>query len=289
MRVLVTGAGGLLGSLTVSSLVRAGHEVRATDQKFRGDLPVPLEVADLRDEHALYRLVDGMEALVHLGNHPNRFAGPSPQRLLAENVQMNANAFYAALDRGVRRIVFSSSIQVMIRSSLVPVEPHTLPYLPLDGDAPADPGDNPYALSKQFAEELLQLSTKLYPELSATSLRYPMLVGPQFVRRFEPFAGKASSRMLHLGEASAHLFYEDAAELVVHALERQAPGYHQYLPAQTFAVTNVPVPRLVERFYPSVPRKRSLESIENLIDLSALDRDLGWKPKHRIEALLSDD
>jgi nucleoside-diphosphate-sugar epimerase len=282
MKVLVTGAAGHLGSLSVSALVRAGHEVRATDQKFRGDLGVPFEPADLRDEHALYRLVEGMDALVHLGNHPNRFAGPSPQRLLAENVSMNANAFTAALDRGVRRIVFSSSIQVMLRSSLVPVEPHALPYLPLDGEAPADPGDNPYALSKQFGEEMLRLATTLHAELAVTAIRYPMLVGPQFLRRFEPFGGRVPYKMLHLGEATAHLFFEDAAELVVHALERQASGYHQYFPAQTFDVTNLPVSRLIERFYPNVRRARSLDAIDTLIDISALEHDLGWKPTQRM-------
>src|SRR5919201_1715642 len=114
MRILVTGAAGKLGSLTVGALVRAGHEVRATDSRFRGDLAVPLTPLNLLDEHGLYPLLEGCEALVHLGNHPNRFAGPSFQRLLAENTSMNANAFGAALERGVRHVVFASSIQVML-------------------------------------------------------------------------------------------------------------------------------------------------------------------------------
>ena len=79
MKVLVTGAAGKLGSLTVSALLRRGHEVRATDARYRADLPVRLDVRDLLDEHALYPLLDGMDALVHLANHPNPFAGPSPR------------------------------------------------------------------------------------------------------------------------------------------------------------------------------------------------------------------
>ena len=100
MRTLVTGAAGKLGSQVVAALVRAGHEVRATDSRFRADLSVPLRPANLLDEHALYPLLEGCDALVHLGNHPNHFAGPSPQRLLAENTSMNANAFFAAIDSG---------------------------------------------------------------------------------------------------------------------------------------------------------------------------------------------
>ena len=46
MKVLVTGAAGQLGSETVASLVRAGHSVVATDQKFRADLGVRFETAE---------------------------------------------------------------------------------------------------------------------------------------------------------------------------------------------------------------------------------------------------
>ena len=283
MKVLVTGAAGTLGSVAVAALLRAGHEVRATDRRFRADLGVPLVVADLRDEAPLYDLLDGVDALVHLGNHPNRHAGPSPQGLIAENTQMNANAFTAALERGVRRIVFSSSVQVVLRSDLVPLEPHVLPYLPLDGHAPADPGSNAYAVSKHVGEELLRFAARDHADLAVTVLRYPMLVGEQFRRRFASLGNRIPSTWLHLGEATAHLFVEDAADIVARAVERQLPGYHQYFPAQTIAVKNLPVPRLIERFYPSVTLTRDLEQIESLIDISELERDLGCMPRERLE------
>jgi nucleoside-diphosphate-sugar epimerase len=281
MRILVTGAAGKLGSETVAALGRAGHEVRATDLRYRGDLAVRVVPANLLDEHALYPLLEGCDALVHLGNHPNRFAGPSPQRLLAENTSMNANVFFAAVDCGVKHIVFASSIQVMIPSEEIRGAPYRLPYLPLDGHAPANPGLNPYALSKQLAEELLRVIVRTKPELSATSLRYPMLIGDWFRFRMATNGGRVPSDYLHLGEATAHLSLEDGARLVSQVLERPRPGYRQYFPAETIDVTNMGVRELIERFYPTVECRKPLAGIERLIDTSELERDLDFKASER--------
>jgi nucleoside-diphosphate-sugar epimerase len=279
MRVLVTGAAGKLGVATVNALAQAGFEVTATDQRFTTELAVPFRTADLKDEHALYSLLEGKDALVHLGNHPNRFAGPSPQRLLAENVQMNANAFSAAFDLGVKHVVFASSIQVMVASDRTCAEPHTLPYLPLDGDAPHDPGLNPYALSKQFGEELLRVGANVRPELSATAVRYPMLVGDWFEKRLFADGGRVRRDVLHLGEATAHLSLEDAGALVVPLLRRGRPGYRQIFPAQTIDVANLPTPELIRRFYPGVRCKKSPDTIDRLVDIAEVERDFGWKPR----------
>lgn len=288
MRILVTGAAGKLGSKVVAALVNAGHEVRATDQRFRADLAVPLRPANLLDEHALYPLLDGCEALVHLGNHPNRFAGPSPQRLLAENTSMNANAFFAAVDSGVRHIVFASSVQVMIPIESLAGPPYRLPYLPLDGHAPADPGLNPYALSKELAEATLRVTARAHPELCITSLRYPMLIGDWFRLRLAENGGRVPSDHLHLGEATAHLTFEDAARLVGHVLERPRAGYRQYFPAQSVEVRNVGARGLIERFYPRIELRRPLAAIEELVDLTEVEQDLGFSPSERFSVELAE-
>lgn len=289
MKVVVTGAAGKLGSATVAALLARRYEVRATDARFRGDLGVRLEPKDLLDEHALYPLLEGAQALVHLGNHPNRFTGPSPQRLLAENVAMNTYAFTAALDCGVQYIVFASSIQVMVPGDGVRAHPDGLPYLPLDGDAPANPGMNPYAQSKQLGEELLKVMARARPELSITVLRYPMLVGDWFEKRVVGTDGKARPDVLHLGEASAHLRFDDAAELVCRVIERPKAGYRQYFPAQTLSLTNLNAQELIARFYPNVPLLRPRDQIDDLVDLGALERDVGWKPRARISVELASE
>jgi nucleoside-diphosphate-sugar epimerase len=275
MKVLVTGAAGKLGSVVCAHLLERGHAVRATDHKHRADLGTELVLADLRDELAVYPLLESCEAVVHLGNHPNLLAGPSPQRILSDNTSMNANVFRAALDLGVRRIVFASSVQAVLKmTNGVRVDaPRSM--------APTNPGANCYGLSKVFAERMLQELSLARPELNATALRFPALVSEQSLDRYTAASMPAPASAFNFGELLGYLMFSDAAELVRLVLENQQPGYHQYYPAQTLEVRGVSVPTLIRDFYPGVPLRRPREEIDALVDLSAIYETLGWAPKHR--------
>jgi len=282
MKVLVTGAAGRLGSAVCSQLAEAGYDIKATDYKHREGLPVKLVHADLRDEIAVYGLLEGCDAVAHLGNHPNLFSGPSPQRVLAENTAMNANVFRAALDVGIRRIVFASSVQAILKvPNGMRAENYAIPYLPMDGSEPRNPGSNFYALSKEFGERMLQELSLAEPELVATSLRFPVLIGENWIDRFTGGGKPIARSSFNFGELLGYLMFSDAAELVRATLEKQLPGYHQYYPAQTLEVRGVSMPDLIREFYPSVPLRRPLEEIDRLVDLSAITSALGWAPKHR--------
>jgi nucleoside-diphosphate-sugar epimerase len=283
MKVLVTGAAGRLGSAVCAHLIEAGHDVKATDYKHREGLKAKLVHADLRDEIAVYNLLEGCDAVAHLGNHPNLLAGPSPQRLLAENTAMNANVFRAAVDVGVRRIVFSSSVQAILKTpnGIRSEAPYPIPYLPLDGGVPNNPGSNFYALSKEFGERMLRELSLAEPALVATALRFPVLIGDHWLERFSGGGKPAARSSFNFGEVLGYLMFSDAAELVGATLERQLPGYHQYYPAQTLDVRGVSVADLIREFYPTIPLRRPIEQIEALVDLSDITEALGWAPKHR--------
>jgi nucleoside-diphosphate-sugar epimerase len=282
MKVLVTGAAGKLGSVTCRVLAERGFDVRATDRRFRPDLPVKLEIADLCDELTAYRLLDGCDALVHLGNYPNVSAGPSYASTLADNVRMNANYFYAAVDRGLSRIVFASSIQVMIPYDDRQTAPRAIPYLPLDGRAPRNPGRNPYGLSKEAGERLLETSSAVTPGLACTALRFPGLRSEEsrelLARAPRPFP----RRFANLHEVGAHLFFDDAARLIADVLERQAPGYHQYFPATFPDLGDYPLGDLLREEYPDVKLLRPVHALGDLIDTSQITEEVGWKPEHRL-------
>jgi len=283
MKVLVTGASGRLGSVVCSQLIEAGHAVTATDQRHREGLHFKLDYADLRDELAVYRLLEGCDAVAHLGNHPNLVSGPSPQRILAENTAMNANVFRAAYDLGIRHIVFASSVQAILKipNGIRAEPPYEIPYLPLDGSAPCNPGANFYALSKEFGERLLEELSASEPKLAATTIRFPVLVGENWIDRFTANEKPAARSSFNFGELLGYLMFSDAGELVRAVLEKQRPGYHRYYPAQTLEVRGVSVPDLIREFYPNVPLRRPIEEIDTLVDLSALRDTLGWAPRHR--------
>ena len=277
MKVLVTGATGRLGSVVCKRLLQSGHAVLGTDQRFVKDFGAPLRLADLRDAHAVYPLLEGQDAVVHLGNIPNLALGPSAQAVLNDNMAMNVNVFRAAADLGVGRIVFASSLQAMVRlEEGKPLEPpYGVPYFPLDGDAPADPGYNFYGLSKELGERVLRVLSERFPELACTSLRFPFLAGGWFLNRIkQPLLPSA----LNFAEGLTHLEFGDAAELVARVLERQQPGYHQYFPAQGLALAGYSPAQILAEFFPDTPLRRPRAEITSLVDLSALERDFDFRP-----------
>lgn len=286
--VLVTGATGKLGARTCEALLRHGYDVRATDQKLPVDFDFETELGDLRDEFFVHRLVRGASAVVHLGNHPNAFTGPSPQRILAENTQMNANVFQACVQAGVERVVFASSVQAVLYTDFERRPAHyRLPYLPLDGKLPCAPGPNAYGQSKEFAERMLQHLCAAHPKLQATSLRFPMLVTDQMMSRFESIRS-FSPNWFNFSECMTHLTLDDAAELIAAVLEKGSPGYRQYFPAQAMQLQGRSTADLIRQFYPDTPLNKPLEDIAELIDLSEIIRETGWRPTRRIRVPIED-
>jgi nucleoside-diphosphate-sugar epimerase len=280
--VLVTGATGKLGTKTCEALLRRGFDVRATDQKLPADFEFETELGDLKDEWFVHRVTRGVGAVVHLGNHPNAFAGPSAQRILAENTQMNANVFQSCVQHGIERLVFASSVQAFLYTDFErrPTR-YRLPYLPLDSRAPCAPGPNAYGQSKEFAERMLQHLVQAHPRLSATALRFPMLVNEQLLGRFESHRSLNPS-WFNFPECVSHLTFEDAGDLTALLVERASPGYRQYFPALAMQFEGRTSADLIRDFYPDTPLNRPIEEIEELIDISDLTRDTGWRPTRRV-------
>ena len=275
MKVLVTGAAGNLGSAVCRTLTEAGMNVVAADCMHSTDLPVELNVVDLLDFADLYPLLDGCRAAVHLANHLRLRSRRPLQVLYGENASMNMNVFQAAAEVGVEQILYSSSVQAIAGTREGPEgvgQPSGLPYLPLDGDVPARPG-NAYALSKQAGEQQLQYFARIEPDLTCTAVRFPSLpAGPK------PRTDPQQPGTLDTGFSYLHV--EDAARLVLALLRRPEPGYRQLLPGARDNRLRMPASEVIRRFYPDVPLKVPAGEIESLVDISGIRQQYDWEPRH---------
>src|SRR5687768_17213497 len=115
MRILLTGACGLVGrSILRAATATDEHEFVPIDISPKIEA-IPGGVrADILDSDALNRLADGCDAIVHTAALHGVFRDKVPnQDFLRTNVIGAENLFEAALRNGIKRLVFSSTLEVL--------------------------------------------------------------------------------------------------------------------------------------------------------------------------------
>lgn len=285
MKVLITGASGKVGSLVARAMHEAGHELRLTDRRVRGELPGRVEVANLLDRDAAYRLLDGCEAVVQLGNHPNMQGSADAQQVFGENCTMNMNIFQAAKELGVRKVVFMSSIQTIngdrrMGESDAERKPSELTYLPLDSDTPAN-AKNPYSLSKIAAEHVL--ANWLAPcGISCVAIRLPWCCPPEVFERMKKNYSKQVQPGAFLDEGLAYVHGEDAASLVAAIVQAELPGFRIYLPAANSLLSDFSPAEAVAKFFQGVAIRGDLSAMKSLVDVSRITAETGWIPRRSL-------
>jgi len=272
MKIIVTGATGNLGTLIADHLALSEHEVIGIDRVYRQGRPYPIRIVDLLNRDTAYEILPGVDAIVHLANHAavNR---RDEQTLLNENIAMNTNLFQAAVELGIPKILFASSIQVMTGDRLLKdraESPSQLSYLPLDADCPAIPG-SAYGLSKYLSEEMLRYHARS-SNLQAVTIRLPFVLTERHVLRW---FSKPHDHY-RLDEAFCFLAGQDIGPMVEAVLKADLPGYRAYFPTNRENLLNRPPAELIKEYFPEVPLKVPLDQLTCLADNSSLERETGW-------------
>jgi UDP-glucose-4-epimerase GalE len=163
--VLVIGGAGYIGSHAARELKRAGHEVIIFDNLSTGYefLAAGFELVkgDMLDAAALGRVLPRADAIMHFAAHA--YVGESvtnPRKYFHNNVEGGLSLLNAALDAGVKKIIFSSTCAVYGEPEKVPID-ENIPRQPV----------NPYGVTKLFFEQALEAYDRAYGFRYA-SLRY---------------------------------------------------------------------------------------------------------------------
>lgn len=180
-RVLVTGAGGFIGSHLTERLLEQGAKVRAfvrynsrADPGFLKQLDpeilseIEIVAGDLRDSHAVNRAVEGMDIIFHLGaliSIPYSYF--HPREVVETNVNGTLNILLACLEMGTPRLIHTSTSEVY----------GTALRVPIDEDHPLQ-GQSPYSASKIGADKLAESFYRSY-DLPVVTVRPFNTYGPR--------------------------------------------------------------------------------------------------------------
>lgn len=212
MRVLVTGASGLLGREVARLLVGQGQAVATFQRRPSGVDGAADFCGSVTDHAALRRAVAGAEGVIHLAAKVS-FTGRAAE-FHEVNVEGTRRLLHAARQAGVRDVVFVSSPSVANSGAAIAGL----------GAEPADPhqAHGHYSRTKAAAE-LLALAANT-PEFRVAAVRPHIVWGPGDTQLVERVLARASRGRLPLLDSGAALidttYVDNAASAIVAALHR---------------------------------------------------------------------
>lgn len=205
--ILVTGAGGAVGSQLVVELLAAGYKVRATDLPGKpfpfGGSRVKAVRGDLRDPKFVAELPYGADHIIHAGAALD--IGLPWSVLKAVNLDATELLWERAVELGVGKFVFFSSASTYRGQDR-----------PITEEDPQDPPGN-YEKSKFLAEKMLMRSKLGGAKTHLVILRPALIIGPLGTALMATIACAPPILKEYLGFAPK--LYGGSMTTVVHSLD----------------------------------------------------------------------
>ncbi|GAA4862210.1 NAD-dependent epimerase/dehydratase family protein [Kitasatospora terrestris] len=303
-RCLVTGGAGTIGSTVVDQLIEAGAgEVVVLDNFVRGRTenlaharatarPGQLRVVDgdIRDRALLRELLgDDTDLLFHLAAIRITQCAAEPRLALEVMVDGTFDVVEAAAEKGVKKLIASSTASVYGLADVFPTPETQHPYN----------NDTLYGAAKVFNEGLLRSFHAMYG-LDYVALRYFNVYGPRmdvhgrytevFIRWMERIVAGLPPLIFGDGAQTMDFVYtEDIAR--ANLLAAAAPVTDRVY--NIASATEVSLRGLADALLRAMDSDLDVEHgpargtaggvVRRLADISAAERDLGWKPERDLE------
>ena len=277
MRIALTGGRGRLGRYVAAEL-RRRHEVRIVDRAAPDAAePAPHPPVDVMDYDALLAACRDQELVVHLAGIDQSLAS-ADAAVFETNVRGTWNAFEAAEQAGVRRVVLCSSTSAL---GLDHTNPHLPPlYLPVDEEHPTPPSST-YGMSKLIGEEIAAAFARRRT-LEVLILRPSYVAFPEMLAFMSGAKGTQAEREAEpVPLLRSYVGPEDTARAFAIAAEHSYGGIETFLIAAADTFTEVPTLDHLRRTYGTLPPIRQPELYKRNPRASVLDTEkarrlLGW-------------
>ena len=281
MKILVTGAAGLIGSEIVTSLVSAGHEVVATD-RVRIDAPpsVTTVIGDLTSADFIAQLDFSCDAVIHMGSVPSP-RHDTDALVLQNNVMGSYQIFAAAVAKKMPLVIYASSLSIY---GTAWSDPWTSPeYAPFDEEHPLHHFES-YALSKEVNER----SADMWANRSETAfvgLRFPHCHNAQVFADFAQKMRDGDEETTKIGAKIlwCYLDLRDAAEAILVILNKGAKGSVTYNLAAPDTFAPKPTLEMLAQYHPTTEVVGPLPGYTSILDCSRWLTDYGYKPQYLLD------
>lgn len=293
--VLVTGAAGFIGSHVCEALLRRGARVTGIDcfdefyprsVKQRNVAAClahdhfKLLEADIRDEAAMARAIEGVQAIVHLAARAGvRLSIENPLLYQDVNIRGTSVLLEAARQAGIQKFVFASSSSVYGNN----------PKVPFSETDNVDHPISPYAATKKAGELICHTYHHLFG-MDVTCLRFFTVYGP---RQRPDLAIHKFARLIEAGKSIPvfgdgtmrrdYTYVDDIVAGVIAAIDL-IKGYKIYNLGNANPVS---LSEVIEGIEQALGRKAIIERLPSqpgdvertFADITAAQRDLGYAPQ----------
>jgi nucleoside-diphosphate-sugar epimerase len=280
MKILITGAAGLIGKEVTKGLVAAGHDVVATDL-VKDDLSPAQKfvVGDLVSADFISQLDFRCDAIVHLGSIP-RPGIASDETVLHNNVMGTYHVFASAVENNVPLVIYASSLSIYGLAWSTGTSPD---YVPVDEKHPLRHFES-YALSKEVNER----SADMWANRSETAfvgLRFPHTHTHSVFAEMAQQMRDGDKAILQQGAKIfwAYLDLRDAVQGILTVIEKGAKGSKTYNFAAPDTYAHKPTSEMMAEFHPTSEVVSPLSGYDSIIDCSEWLSEYGYQPQYLLK------